>query len=271
MQFALNYSPQAAELLAAGVIDIDRFKIPPWPELLEAALRYRPVSLHFELRAGGAEPIDADWDAIDAHARQTGTPLINLHLSPRRDEYPAIPHDSIAPAHRDQLTEAMIRDVRTVVARFGAERVIVENVPYHGADGQIPRAPTHPDVIRRVVAETGCGLLMDISHGVIAARCSGTDERAYLAALPTHRLRELHVTGIKTMDGRLRDHLDLSEADWENFGWVLAQIESGAWAMPWQVAFEYGGIGPIFDWRSESRVIAEQVPPMVDMVRQASL
>ena len=36
--------------------------------------------------------------------------------------------------------------------------------------------------------------------------------------------------------------------------------------MPWLVAFEYGGIGPNFEWRSESAVIAEQVPRMAALV-----
>ncbi|GAB4574871.1 MAG: hypothetical protein Kow0077_23560 [Anaerolineae bacterium] len=270
MQFALNYSPQAAELLRQGRIAIDRFKCPPWPELVAAAQALRPVSLHFELRAGAPEPEPVDWAAIESWAQQTGTPTINLHLGARREDYPAIPHDSTDPAHREQITAALVRDVQAAVDVFGADRVIVENVPYHAEHGKILRTSVEADVIRQVVAETGCGLLLDISHGVISARYTGQDERAYLAALPVHRLRELHVTGIQHLNGRLTDHLGLGDTDWANFAWVLDQITSGHWATPWQVVFEYGGIGPLFDWRSDPAVIGAQVPRLVAMVQAAT-
>ncbi|HLV36123.1 MAG TPA: hypothetical protein VKY59_13445, partial [Spirillospora sp.] len=52
MKFALNYSPQAAELLRAGDIDIDLFKCPDWPHLIEQARQQRPVYIHFPLVAG---------------------------------------------------------------------------------------------------------------------------------------------------------------------------------------------------------------------------
>ena len=270
MDFALNYSPQAAALLEQGRITIDRFKCPPWPELIAASRPHRPVALHFELRAGAPEAPEVDWDDIAAYAVDTGTPTVNLHLGARCDEYPDIPCASTDPAHLERVTAAFLRDVQAAVKRFGPERVIVENVPYHAEQGNILRAAVEPEVINRVVAETGCGLLLDISHGVIAARYLQRDERDYLAALPVHRLRELHVTGIQEHEGRLRDHLELGDTDWANFGWVLDHIAVGAWAAPWLVAFEYGGIGPLFEWRSEERVIAEQVPRLVAMVRQAN-
>ncbi len=53
MQFALNYSPQAADLVWAGQIDIDLFKCPPWTEMTAAAQAIRPVYVHFGLQAGG--------------------------------------------------------------------------------------------------------------------------------------------------------------------------------------------------------------------------
>lgn len=270
MQFALNYSPQAAALLLEGRIAIDRFKCPPWPDLIAAASPLRPVAIHFELRAGAPEPPVVDWDALEAFAAETGTPTINLHLGAKRDEYPDIDHAATDPAALERITAALVRDVQAAVDRFGPERVIVENVPYHAERGQILRACVEPEVINAVVETTGCGLLLDISHGVIAARYTDRPERDYLAALPVHRLREMHVTGIHHREGRLQDHLALVDTDWANFAWVLDHIARGEWAAPWLVAFEYGGIGPIFDWRSEPDVIAAQVPRMVEMVQAAN-
>ncbi len=272
VDFALNYSPQAVALLQAGRIAIDRFKCPPWPELIAAARPHRPVAVHFELRAGAAEPPAVDWDEIAAFAADTGTPTINLHLGASRADYPDIPPDSTAPAHLDRVAAAFLRDVRAAVDRFGPGRVIVENVPYHAGQGQILRAAVEPSVIGRVVAETGCGLLLDVSHGVIAAHYMSWPAQEYLAALPVERLHELHITGIQQReDGRLQDHLELDTEDWAIFGWVLDNIAVGAWPAPWLVAFEYGGVGPLFEWRSEQRVIAEQVPRLAALVHQAAL
>jgi hypothetical protein len=57
--------------------------------------------------------------------------------------------------------------------------------------------------------------------------------------------------------------------DWDSLGWALDRIAAGEWAEPWIVAFEYGGIGPLFEWRSERAVIAADVPRMMAMVQGA--
>ncbi|MBN2470305.1 MAG: DUF692 family protein [Anaerolineae bacterium] len=271
VKFALNYSPQAVDLLQQGRITLDRFKCPPWPEVIAAARPFRPVAVHFELRAGAAVPPVVDWDEIAAFAADTATPTINLHLGARQAEFPDIPPDSTDPAHRERIAAALVRDVQAAVERFGPERVIVENVPYHADRGEVLRAAVEPEVITHVVAETGCGLLLDVSHGVIAARYLGWPEREYLAALPVGRLRELHITGIQQREGRLQDHLALSDEDWAICGWALDNIALGEWPAPWLVAFEYGGVGPLFEWRSETGVIAAQAPRLAGMVRQAAL
>jgi hypothetical protein len=61
----------------------------------------------------------------------------------------------------------------------------------------------------------------------------------------------------------------MTDPDWALFEWALAKIQSGAWPTPWVVACEYGGIGPIFDWRSDPAVIAHDIPRMVELVRAA--
>jgi len=60
--------------------------------------------------------------------------------------------------------------------------------------------------------------------------------------------------------------MQLGEEDWSFFTWAMDRIRAGDWSTPWMVAFEYGGIGDPFKWRSESSVIAEQVPRLYDMV-----
>jgi len=269
--FAINYSPQAATLCAGGAIAPDRFKCPPWPDLIADASQHGPVYIHFDLRADALTNRTLDFEAIARMCDATGTPYVNLHLSPDREHFPGVPHDTTAAHHVAAITDAMLEGVWPVVERFGADRVILENLPYYGGLHNGLRPAAEPRVVRRIVEETGCGFLLDISHGRLAARHMGMDERDYLAQLPGEHLRELHVTGIgQDRTGHVCDHLGLADDDWVFVDWVLERIQAGIWAQPWIMAFEYGGISPLFDWRSDPAVIAAQVPRLAALAHGLS-
>ncbi len=265
MQFAINYSPQAADVLARDALAIDRFKCPDWPDLIATAQSFRPVYVHFDLRADPHLNAALDFDSIARWCDTTDTPYVNMHLSPHPKNYPDMARDTTDPRDAAAVTDAMLAGIAIVVKHFGAEHVILENVPYHGLEGDVLRPASEPAIIRRVVEETGCGFLFDISHARLSARHMGLDEDDYIAQMPGERLRELHITGIgRDPAGRVRDHLALTDADWPPLDRVLARIRSGEWAQPWVMAFEYGGIGPLFDWRSEPGVIAVQAPLLAE-------
>ena len=266
MLLALNYSPQAADLLRAGRIDIDRFKCPPWPDMLVVASELRPVAVHFELRAGNNALAATDWIAMQRFMERYDTPYLNLHLAPQQNEFPTVPVDSAEPEHLRLVTESLLADVYSATQRFGAERVIVENIPYRQG-GKLLRAGAEPQVIRDVVQATGCGFLLDISHARISAMQFGCDERDYMQQLPVDRIRELHITGLGYDNlGVLRDHLAMRPEDWPMVEWVLERFQTGEWSRPWMAALEYGGIGPIFVWRSESAVIEADIPRLREKI-----
>ncbi len=266
MKFALNYSPQAADLIRFGQIPLDYYKCPDWPDLIDAASAQLPVYVHFDLKVGAGFDDSVDWATIERLATQTQTPYINHHIAPLAKHFPNVPPDVTDRAAAERIFHQIMRDAEVIAAKFGPERVIAENAPYYASDGDIMRPAALPEVINYVVEKTGCGFLLDISHARISARTLGIDERDYLSMLPVHRLRELHVTGLRLVDGHLRDHLALTDEDWAMVEWVLDRIRHGQWAAPWIVAFEYGGVGPIFEWRSDPAVIAEQVPRLYDLV-----
>lgn len=214
MEFAVHFSQAAADLIDSGAIVTDRFKCPAWPDLIATVQARYPLYVHFPLQVGWGkqEAMDmetheaADWRTIEALQSQTNTPYINVHLEPMTNDHVHIPVGATGPADRDYVTDCLLRDLRAVVARCGAERVIAENVP--NADNCLCLA-YHPDVIRQVIEEAGCGFLFDLSHARRAARALGMDARAYIAALPLDRTREIHLSGIQTFDdrwiARLRD------------------------------------------------------------------
>lgn len=260
MLLAVNYSPQAENLRRSGIIDVDIYKCPDWPDLISEAESARPVYVHFPLIAGCLSSIGTDWATLERLARETSTPFINVHLVAEAGQFPHIPVDSTSPAHLDEVTAYFLREVGIVAERFGAEKVIVENVIYRGPEGKVLLAAVASQVLARVTEESGCGLLLDLAHASISARHLGVGAQNYIAALPVNRLRELHVTGTRFDGQRWRDHLAMDEHDWALLDWAGAQISTGTWNRPWVAAFEYGGIGPIFEWRSDPAVIAEQIP-----------
>jgi uncharacterized protein len=260
MQFALNYSPQAAALLTEGKICIDRFKCPDWPDLVAEAQAIHPVYVHFDLRAGSGKLDKVDWGLIETLLAQTETACVNLHLIVPVGKFPS-------PA---QAMAQMLADVTAFTQRFGAERVIVENIPYRGVEGKYDPICVQPGLFHQLLNETGAGLLLDISHGRITANSLRLDERAYIESLPLHKLRELHVTGLHEIDGVPTDHLDMTEGDWVMFDWMMDKIRVGVVPQPIMVSFEYGGITDKFDWRSRPDVIASQVPRFYASVHSAA-
>lgn len=262
LQLALNYSKPAEELLLAGVIAPDLFKCPDWPDLMAAAAAHRPIYVHFDLKAGNGESARVNWNRIAELREQSATPYVNLHLVPRTDGQQARGVEAII--------RQMVDDVSAATRQFGPGNVMVENVPYR-AGGPFARTAVDPEAIRRVLDETGCGLLLDLAHARITALELGWDEREYLSGLPVDRLRELHVTGLCTdPTGRVRDHMPLTDPDWDLLEWALAQIRLCRWARPWVVACEYGGVGPVYEWRSDPAVIAGQIPRLHSLTRAAA-
>ena len=275
MKLAINYSPQAEALAAQEAVDFDLFKCPPaWdpvvpeyaPDLLVRARAVRPIILHFPLHAGSNTLGTTDWERIEEVLVQTGTPFVNVHLQAQAQDFPDIPADTTEPAHLRRILDALVQDVALVTARFGPERVIAENVVYRGADGKVLLPCVDPDVIYRVVEETGCGFLLDLAHARLTADALGMDAQEYTARLPVAHLREMHVTGAQPSGGRLQDSMPMGPEDWALVEWAMGRIGSRQWGQPWAVALEYGGVGPIFERRSEAGVIAEQLPRLKGLV-----
>jgi len=257
MRFAINYSPQAAALLAEQRIEIDLYKCPDWTDMVAEAQQQRPVYIHFPIVIGLNKVAALDLAAIDGWLTRTDTPFVNAHFAPCAPSFPS-------GVDRDGVIEQSVRELEILTRHFGTERVILENVPYshYEIKRQILKQGADASVLRDVIAAAGCGLLLDVSHAVITCANTQQDYQTYLDMLPTHRLGELHITGIgdHPVLHEREDHLPLQEDDWARVEAVMGCIERGEWARPKTVALEYGGIGPSFEWRSESVVIAEQVP-----------
>ena len=266
MKLAINYSKAAAALVAEGRIQIDYFKTPNWPGMVEEALRLRPVALHFELATGTGELHQIDWEPIETALELTGTPLVNVHLLTRPQDFPDIPPETQDPTHARRVLDIFLQDLGVLVERFGPQRVIAENLPYiyNGVFNLRPAAD--PRTIQTVVRETGCGLLLDISHARMAAHYLGMDEWEYLEQLPLEKLKEMHFTGLDWLNGQLQDHLPARPEDWPVLDRVLGHIRSGVWPHPWLLSYEYGGEGGFYGDHTDPTSIAKNVPMLWERV-----
>jgi uncharacterized protein (UPF0276 family) len=293
MKFAVNYSREAGDLVREGRIEVDYFKCPAWPDLIADARALRPVYVHLPLEVGRGigRPLNteanqaADWSDIETFLTETETPFVNLHLLPRVKHHPDIRPNSIDPGDVDCIVECVVKDVRAAVEHFGAERVIIEND--NGGGGRLLHLSLLPAFVSRVVEEADCGFLFDLSHARMAAKELGIDAKEYIRALPLQRIREIHVTGLQyftgqwldsaraagvdteTIDwlnGRWMDHLPMTEQDWDWITWSVEQIQTGAWARPWTIAFEYGGLGWFIGAVTKKQVLLDQVPRLYDTI-----
>ena len=264
-QLAINFSPEAAELAAKGAIDFDLFKVPDWDEVVAEAQQLKPCRVHFPFQIGAARERPELERSATLMAR-TGSRLFNVHVAPSIERFRDFGVADTGSAALTAVAQALLSDLQPACERFGAESVIVENLIYRGEDRGLLRAGVEPATLQTLVEESGCGLLLDISHARITAAALNIDPWLYLDSLPTHALRELHVTGVQPLDGGLRDHLPFVDDDWRFLDGVVGRIKAGAWPAPELVAFEYGGVGPVFNWRSDEDVIAEQLPRLREKV-----
>lgn len=265
MLLAVNFSPEAAELVTAGTVAVDLFKVPDWDELIEVATAIKPVEVHFPLQLGASQP-GADLDRVADLMALTGTTRLNLHVAPSRERFPDVAVDDVSDGAKSTVTAGLLDDLAPYLERFGAGSVVLENLPYHGPERGLLQAGVEPGVLSDLVAASGVGLLLDLSHATISAAAFGVDVDDYLAGMPVGALADLHVSGVEELDGRLRDHLAMTDVDWALLERVLDRVSSGTWRRPRMLALEYGGVGPVFAWRTDGLVLEEQLPRLAAMV-----
>lgn len=259
MKLAVNYSTQSAVLLRQSRIQLDYFKCPDWPFLILEAQQYAPVAVHFDLNIGRGRLHKTNWDQVKRLKEETNTPYVSLHLEASLKEFPSYHPDKLTKTQAKKVKETIYRDIDTALQIFSPEEIIIENVPYRGIYGKVLKTVVEPETISNLLEKTSTGLLLDISHARISAYYLGIPEQVYINQLPTQRIKEMHFTGLHTFNGWLQDHLDATSGDWPVLDWALQQIKSKNWSMPWLLAYEVGGVGEKFSWRSNAQALARDI------------
>lgn len=259
MKLAVNYSSPLINLIKNKTIQLDLIKCPDWDGMLSVAEGHGQVTIHFDMDAGLGNTFNVDFARIRALMDRTFTPHVNTHLvTPKH-------FDPDNPVEVEKIKRLWRDEILLMIDHFGSDAVALEQFPYTESTPNI-KVATEEGTFSQVINDTGCRLLLDLSHAAITADTRQIDVRDYIRALPLERLAEIHINGIKPYNGVLTDHFELGPQDWDLLEWALDEISSGHWRKPEIVAFEYGGVGQTFMWRTNPEVLKTQVPILYKMV-----
>ena len=253
MKFAVNYSTPIRLLIEQRAVKVDLLKCPEWDGIVNAARPHGQVYIHFEISVGANNIQKLDFELIKRFLHTTSTPHLNIHLSNHHSL------EAVTKENQKALFRNWKKDIAHLRSQLPGVNIIAENLPWHEFLPYLKMA-ADPELINEMIEECDLGLLLDLSHAQISAQAFGINFEDYISKLPLHRLSELHITGIKEYAGFPTDHFELQQQDWPVVEWAAEQIKSGAWREPEIVAFEYGGIGDVFCWRTEPSALKEQVP-----------
>jgi uncharacterized protein len=161
--------------------------------LLERVARRYPISCHgVGLSLGSAQGIDAEHLArVKALVARVSPVFVSDHLS--WSTVDGVYLNDLLPLPYD---EGSLNVVAANVARVQDtldRRILVENPSRYLAFNQ--STMDEPEFLSRLVARTGCGLLLDINNIHVSAANLGFDANDYLARIPGQMVEEIHLAG----------------------------------------------------------------------------
>jgi len=162
-------------------------------EELELLKQHFPLVPHgLNLSLGSAEGIDEKYlEKLAALVEEIQPAWFSEHICFTKSGGVDIGHLAPLAFTRESL-EVLKRNIRRV-KEFIKTPLILENITY------IMRFPSSEmsegEFIRRVLEETDCGLLLDVTNLYINSANHGYDWREYLEKLPPDRIVQLHFVG----------------------------------------------------------------------------
>ena len=152
-----------------------------------------PLAMHgVALNIGGSDPLDRDYlRALSKLARRVRPALVSDHLCWTRHHGVQL-YDLLPLQYDEQSLRHVATRVRQVQDALGTQ-LVLENVSSYlrFAGDTLDEA----EFLAALVADTGCGLLLDVNNVYVNAHNHGIDAIAYLDALPVHAVKQIHLAG----------------------------------------------------------------------------
>ena len=241
VMLVVNTSPTLLALAGELGPLVDGIKVGDWvDEPLADAIRTaypgRPLLYHhWHLYTTPDQPPDGALDVLCEAWERFHSPWLSGHIDQVswQEILEIVRGDVPPPQHVD--VEAAV-EWNCAAARVLKETLpvplLLENMPHWPHD--VPHEAVRPAFIRAVLEQVDVPMLLDLAHARVSAAALGISSQDYLAALPLERVQEIHVSGPRKVNGRLRDaHEPLESEDYELLRWTLGRT------MPRAVTLEY--------------------------------
>ncbi len=165
----------------------------PMRHALAAISEEFPVSFHsVALSIGGADgPIQTELDTLAALTQWVVPARISDHLSWSGNAHDALPDLLPLPYTREALHH-FARGVEQVQQKLGCQ-LLIENPSRMLAFADDEMAG--PDFLNRLVASTGCGLLLDVNNVLVSATNLNSSAKEWLDAIDHSAIGEVHLAG----------------------------------------------------------------------------
>lgn len=203
--------------------------------LQKVAERY-PVVLHgVSLSIGSTAPLDMEYlKALKTLAAEVHPQWISDHLC-WTGVLGLNSHDLLPLPLTEEALLNTVQRIRTV-QDFLERPLILENPSTYLSFTH--STLSEPEFLGALVAETGCGLLLDVNNVYVTCFNSGLDPVAYIEALPHDSIVQMHLAGHQNCGTHIIDTHDRPVIDqvWELF------------RLAWQRS---GGVATLLEWDSQ--------------------
>lgn len=194
--------PHLGEVAALDCAPVPFWEIAPENVIGQGGRRHRevmgilerdPVITHgLSMSLGGPDPFDDEVLAdLQAFLRHTGTPWHSEHLCWTSLDGSTTHELLPMPFTREAVRHAVAR-AREVQARLDRP-FLLENISYYAELGASEMR--EQDFLAEVLEGADCGWLLDINNVFVNSVNHGFDAKAWLADMPLHRVRQMHIAG----------------------------------------------------------------------------
>jgi uncharacterized protein len=160
---------------------------------LDAIRRDHPMVMHgVSLSIGSTHPLDLDHlRALKALAARIEPAWVSDHLC-----WTGVGHHNLHDLLPMPYTEAALRHLVDRIGQvqdFFGRRLVIENVSSYltCADDEM----SEWQFIAELLARADCELLLDVNNVYVSSRNHGFDARTFIDALPSARIRQIHLAG----------------------------------------------------------------------------
>lgn len=194
--------PHLETIAVAGRSEVPFWEIAPENVMGQGGRRHKqtmeilardPVLTHgITLSVGGLDPFDGIYlDALARFLEQVGTPFHSEHLC-WSSHGGAHTHELLPLPFTWEAARHTVARVKELQGRLPVP-LLLENITYYAELGAAEMS--EGAFLTEVLEGADCGWLLDINNVYVNSRNHGFDPKAWLAAMPLHRVRQMHIAG----------------------------------------------------------------------------